>query len=92
MELKNLTKGKIHHLIGLLENNEREGWYSGNEVQYWNRHRELKAELQAILKGVNPKPIRYKCILCGRDKFTKKTAHHCINGYRKHGIEWMPVY
>ncbi len=96
MELKNLTKGKIHHLLGLLETNEREGWYFGNKEQYWNRHRELEAELQLLLSGVSnrtsQKPTRYKCLLCGRDKFTRKTPHNCVGGYRKHKIEWQPIY
>lgn len=31
---------------------------------------------------------RYRCLLCGRDKFTRKTPHHCNTGYRKHNIKW----
>ena len=34
---------------------------------------------------------KYKCLLCGRDKFTRKTAHHCAGGYRKHGIKWEEI-
>jgi len=93
MELKNLTKAKIHHLLSLLEVNEREEWYCGNKEQHWNRHRELKAELQLLLSGVGyRKPNRYKCLLCGRDKFTRKQSHKCGNIYRKRNIEWQPVF
>lgn len=94
MELKNLTKGKIHHLLGLLEDNEREGLYYGNKAQYWNRHRELKEELKLLLSSGSSelRPVRYKCLLCGRDKFTRKTSHYCVGGYRKHNIEWQPIY
>lgn len=31
---------------------------------------------------------RYKCLLCGRDKFTAKQPHVCNHGFRKHGIVW----
>lgn len=34
---------------------------------------------------------KFECLLCGRDKFTKKTAHYCIGGYRKHGIKWKEI-
>ena len=33
-------------------------------------------------------PARYRCTLCGRDKFTRRTAHYCNHGYRKRGIVW----
>ncbi len=35
--------------------------------------------------------MRYKCNLCGRDKFTHKTPHYCVGGYRKHGLKWTPI-
>ena len=31
---------------------------------------------------------RYKCLLCGRDKFTQKSPHKCVYGFRKHKIKW----
>lgn len=38
------------------------------------------------------KPIRYKCLLCGRDKFTRKSPHNCIGGFRKRNIKWLPIF
>ena len=39
-----------------------------------------------------PKKIkRYKCLLCGRDKFTKKEPHNCNNGFRKRHIIWEEI-
>lgn len=35
---------------------------------------------------------RYKCLLCGRDKFTRKSPHNCVGGYRKHHIQWEALY
>lgn len=32
--------------------------------------------------------VTYTCLLCGRNKFTRKTPHWCNKNYRKHGIEW----
>jgi len=32
--------------------------------------------------------VRFKCLLCGRNKFTRKTAHYCVGGYRKRHIKW----
>lgn len=44
------------------------------------------------IKTVN-KPIekRYKCLLCGRDKFTAKQPHKCRGGFRKRKIQWAEV-
>lgn len=93
MTLENLTKAKLYHLLGLLDNNEHEGEYYGNKAQYWNRHRELKSQIIAIIDdGVDKKPTRWECLLCGRNKFIKKSAHNCVSGYRKHNIEWKPIY
>jgi len=35
--------------------------------------------------------IRYKCLLCGRDKFTQKSPHNCVGGFRKHKIKWQKI-
>ena len=35
--------------------------------------------------------MKYKCLLCGRDKFTKKQPHKCNTGFRKHGIIWVEI-
>lgn len=35
--------------------------------------------------------IRYKCLLCGRDKFIKPTPHNCIGGFRKRGLKWERI-
>lgn len=34
---------------------------------------------------------RYKCLLCGRDKFTEKTPHKCVGGFRKRKIKWEEI-
>lgn len=34
---------------------------------------------------------RWKCMLCGRDKFTHKSPHKCVGGYRKRKIIWQEV-
>lgn len=34
---------------------------------------------------------KYMCGLCGRDKFTRKTSHYCIGGYRKYKIKWIEL-
>ena len=33
----------------------------------------------------------YKCLLCNRDKFQKKSPHNCGNNYRKHKIKWQII-
>lgn len=47
MKLK-LTKAKIHHLLYLLEQNEREGWYFGFKEHYIKRHKQLKSDLEEL--------------------------------------------
>lgn len=34
---------------------------------------------------------RWKCMLCGRDTFTRKSPHKCVGGYRKRNIVWQEV-
>ena len=34
---------------------------------------------------------RYRCLLCGRDKFTRKSPHQCVGGFRKRRIRWAIV-
>ena len=34
---------------------------------------------------------KYRCLLCGRDKFQEKTPHYCVGGYRKHHIKWEEI-
>lgn len=38
------------------------------------------------------KIVGYKCLLCGRDKFVRKTPHKCKGGFRKHNFEWQAIY
>lgn len=42
-------------------------------------------------KILNMNSIRYKCLSCGRDKFTSKQPHNCIDGFRKRGIKWEEI-
>jgi len=35
--------------------------------------------------------FRYKCLLCGRDKFTQKSPHRCRGGFRKRNIIWKII-
>lgn len=34
---------------------------------------------------------RWKCMLCGRNKFTRKSPHKCVGGFRKRKIIWQKV-
>lgn len=34
---------------------------------------------------------RWKCMLCGRDKFTHKSPHKCVGGFRKRKIIWQEL-
>ncbi len=36
--------------------------------------------------------MTYKCLLCGRDKFTSKSPHKCRGGFRKRGLKWGLLY
>ena len=38
------------------------------------------------------KPVRYRCLLCGRDKFTRKSPHNCTGGFRRRNIKWLPIF
>lgn len=36
-------------------------------------------------------PVVYKCLICGRDKFTQKSPHRCIGGFRKRKLRWEEI-
>ena len=42
--------------------------------------------------ALSKKPTRYRCLLCGRDKFTRKSPHNCNHGFRKRNIKWQPIF
>lgn len=50
-----LTKAEVNHLLGLLMNNEREGWYAGNKEQYWKRHKRITQKLRTMVGQVPAK-------------------------------------
>ena len=54
-----------------------------NSIEMTERASKYNAELN--------KAIRYKCLLCGRDKFTRKSPHNCNSGFRKHKIQWEVI-
>ena len=35
--------------------------------------------------------MKLKCLLCGRDKFTHKSPHRCIGGFRKRKLKWAII-
>ena len=56
------------------------------------RNSELQKQVLNLPVVGNRKPDRYKCLLCERDKFTRKTPHKCSAGFRKRGLKWQPIY
>lgn len=46
-------------------------------------------KLHEIVNEIDKKKDRWKCMLCGRDKFTHKSPHKCVGGYRKRKIVWQ---
>lgn len=43
--LLRLKDSEVGHILSLLEQNERDGWYYGNEKHYWKRHESIKKQL-----------------------------------------------
>jgi len=49
---------------------------------------------QTNVSGSSSVQKRYKCLLCGRDKFIRKSPHKCAGtggNIRKRGIKWVEV-
>lgn len=36
--------------------------------------------------------VTYECLLCGRNKFTRKSPHYCGSNFRKRNIKWKINY
>ncbi len=43
-----LTHSEVDHILTLIENNAREGWYYGNRETYWRISDRIKAKLQPL--------------------------------------------
>lgn len=54
-------------------------------------HSQMMSEFETKSKPCIRLGARYKCLLCGRDKFTRKSPHNCVGGYRKHKIQWQEI-
>ena len=42
---RTFTMGEISHIVNVLMENEREGWYYGNKEQYWKRQQSILDKL-----------------------------------------------
>lgn len=42
---RTFTMSEISHIVAVLMENEREGWYYGNPEQYWKRHQSILDKL-----------------------------------------------
>lgn len=72
-------------------------------LAWLKKHRENKPqETSNIIDGAeadencdttNPpkEQPKYKCLLCGRNKFTRKQPHKCNGQNRKRGLKWEKV-
>jgi hypothetical protein len=57
-----------------------------------NQIRSIMRYAQLIKFGtIKIRSVRWKYMLCGRDKFTHKSSHKCVGGYRKRKIVWQEV-
>jgi hypothetical protein len=55
------TQSEVKHLLSLIEHNERDENYSGNQLQYWKRSECIKYKLYG-----KPEPkFSNHCINCG---------------------------
>lgn len=80
MELK-LNKAKVNHLLGLLEINEREGWYYGNKEHYLKRHNELKTELKLLIANVS------NCTTCNTEINYKGVCEMCYTELKLNDLD-----
>lgn len=66
-----------------------------NEMHFHEVDRKWIIEAMEEYAALSQPPIirsgRWKCMLCGRDKFTHKSPHKCVGGFRKRKIIWQEV-
>lgn len=90
------TNNKPAWLETLWNVNPRLAEAAEKDVARWQKL-ETSQEKALHKHGVNgcalsKKPTRYRCLLCGRDKFTRKSPHNCKGGFRKRNIQWQPIF
>jgi len=51
LETITLTDIEIAHILTLINQNEDEGWYFGNKLQYWNRSKTIKDKFKQQCKA-----------------------------------------
>ena len=47
-----LTLPEADHILYAMEVNQREGWYTGNKAQYWNRHERITDKIDKVYQEV----------------------------------------
>ena len=67
---------------------EAKKFINENELKYL-QFKNIVKKYENMLK--NPQKPKWKCLLCNRSKFTHKTPHYCVGGYRKHKIIWEEI-
>ncbi len=50
-----LSLTEAEHLLHLIEDDEREGWYYGWDKQYWSRSNKIKTKLKNIIEQLTNK-------------------------------------
>ena len=45
-----LTAAECSHILSLLTENERDGWYYGPRMQYWTRAQLIKEKMQEYIR------------------------------------------
>ncbi len=59
-----------------------------NNVDYGDKLVRFDYQGQEFEVKLKDEPKRFRCKLCGRDKFTKRSPHKCRGVFRKRDIEW----
>ena len=53
-----LTAAECSHLLSLLEDGKRQGWYYGSRDQYWTRHARITDKVMAYIREPNDRVER----------------------------------
>jgi len=62
-----------------------------SEEEYIKANQIVKQYEKQLTQLIPTPKAKWKCMIYGRDKFTHKSPHKCIGGYRKRKIIWQEI-
>lgn len=95
LQIAEVFQNNCHKVVEEVLREKEVSYQDATNVWIFHKLAEFEMRLQSLECAKSYKPVtatgRWKCTICGRDKFTHKAPHKCIDGFRKRNIIWQDL-